>query len=70
MKTIIKYISLLLFSGLILPFYNSKTLHKPMAQVNPKTIAPAIDTHHTKNGKMRYFIWQGLEEIFFPELIN
>ena len=70
MKPIIKYISLLLFSGLILPFYNSKTLHKPMAQITPKTIAPAIGKHQPKKGKMRYFIWQELEEIFFPELIN
>lgn len=70
MKPIIKYISLLLFSGLILPFYNSKTLQKPMAQVTPKTIAPAINKRHPQKRQTQYFIWQGLEEIFFPELIN
>ena len=70
MKPIIKYISLLLFSGLILPFYNSKTLQKPMAQAKPKTIAPAIEQSHPKKWQTHYFIYQELEEIFFPLLIN
>lgn len=70
MKPIVKYISLLLFSGLILPFYNANRLQKNMAQVSSKAIAPAIEQSQPKTERTHFFIYQELAKIFFPELTN
>jgi hypothetical protein len=68
MKTIIKYISLLLFSGLILPFYNSK--HKKTGSKQCQNhVSPVIESHRAqKSGKMRiqYFIYQDIAEMLLP----
>jgi hypothetical protein len=70
MKLIIKYISLLLFGGLILPFYNANKLQKSTVQVNPKAVSPAIEQPGPKKERTHFFIYQELAEIFLPELTN
>lgn len=65
MKPVIKYISLLLFGGLILPFYNSHTVQKkPVSDVKPAaavTKATGTDTPPTQ-----YFIYRDIAEMIFP----
>jgi hypothetical protein len=70
MKTIIKYISLLLFSGLILPFYHLPG-HKKMALSHAVKPVAAIKTTHIANpGPAHSFIYQDIAEMLFPQLIN
>jgi hypothetical protein len=66
MKPIIKYISLLLFSGLILPFYNSLNTKKPAAKATTVMNNP----RPSKNRSAHCFIYQVIAEIYFPEFTN
>lgn len=65
-----KYISLLLFSGLILPFYNASILQKTITRASPKAITPVIEQSHPKKETTYFFIYQELAKILFPELVN
>jgi len=66
MKPIIKYISLLLFSGLILPFFNSSNTKKQAIQGAACITAP----RPLKNRGPHSFIYQAIADIYFPELTN
>jgi hypothetical protein len=66
MKPIIKYISLLLFSGLILPFYNSTGLKKASAPNPIKVIRPANKTDQAGTGRIKYLIYQDIAEMLLP----
>lgn len=70
MKSIIKYISLLLFSGLILPFYNSDSLKKLSMQVVPRHASAVNKTRAKQTGPAYFFIYQDIAEIVFPQLKN
>jgi len=63
---IIKYISLLLFSGLILPFCNSSNTKKTTVKA-----AAGINTSPpSKNHGPHCFIYQAIAEMYLPELTN
>ena len=65
MKNIIKYISLLLFSGLILPFYNIKSIKNTTAARNAKHIS-AVKSPPANPGLIQYFLYQDIAEMLFP----
>lgn len=66
MKPIVKYISLLLFSGLILPFYNASNKKPPAAKATTIINTPIpLKTQGT-----HYFIYEAIAEWYFPELTN
>ncbi|MES2064654.1 MAG: hypothetical protein V4456_22240 [Bacteroidota bacterium] len=61
-----KYISLLLFSGLILSFCNSSNTKKPAVKA-----ATGINTPPPlKNHGPHCFIYQAIAEMYLPELTN
>jgi hypothetical protein len=72
MKAIIKYISLLLFSGLILPFYNTG-IHKLSAddqfKKNLLSQSPAIHPYYNSSPFAALFFKEIAEELF-PVLKN
>ena len=70
MKAIIKYISLLLFSGLILPFYNA-AIHKLSGHDQFKKNSPtqAIYPHYNTSPFAAFFFKEIAEELF-PVLKN
>ncbi|MGY4538922.1 hypothetical protein ACVW0P_003345 [Mucilaginibacter sp. UYNi724] len=70
MEPIIKYISLLLFSGLILPFYNSSTHKNHVLPHTTKTALASNKTRAATPGHAHSFIYQDIAEILFPQLIN
>jgi hypothetical protein len=72
MKTIIKYISLLLFSGLILPFYNAGT-HKLSADDQfKKILVTKTNTIHTPYTAtpLAALVFKEIAEKLFPVLKN
>jgi hypothetical protein len=66
MKNIIKYISLLLFSGLILPFYNINIIKNIAALNNAKHISAVTDLRPANTGQIQYFLYQDIAEMLFP----
>jgi hypothetical protein len=66
MKNIIKYISLLLFSGLILPFYNINTIKNTTASNNAKHVSVVKDPRPANPGLIQYFLYQDIAEMLFP----
>jgi hypothetical protein len=70
MKPIIKYISLLLFSGLILPFCNSTDLKKASAPNDVKIILPGNKIYLAATGQIEYFIYQDIAEMLLPQPKN
>jgi hypothetical protein len=69
MKPIIKYISLLLFSGLILPC-NSTDLKKASVPNDVKIILPGNKTDPAATGQIEYFIYQDIAEMLLPQPKN
>jgi hypothetical protein len=72
MKAIIKYISLLLFSGLILPFYNAgipKLSGHDQFKKNLFTQSQAIHPHYNTSPFAAFFFKEIAEELF-PVLKN
>jgi hypothetical protein len=66
MKNIIKYISLLLFSGLILPFYNINSI-KPIATANSAKHVSVVKSPRLANPvQIQYFLYQDIAEMLFP----
>jgi hypothetical protein len=66
MKNIIKYISLLLFSGLILPFYNINN-SKPITAANSaKRVSEVKHPRPANPGRIQYFLYQDIAEMLFP----
>ncbi|MFD0766520.1 hypothetical protein ACFQZI_16790 [Mucilaginibacter lutimaris] len=69
MKAFINYISLLLFSGLILLFYNT-SIHKNDALSAIRPISAINKTRAANPGHTHSFIYQDVVEILLPQLIN
>jgi hypothetical protein len=66
MKNIIKYISLLLFSGLILPFYNINTIKNITAANNAKHVSAVKSPRPANPVRIQYFLYQDIAEMLFP----
>jgi hypothetical protein len=66
MKNIIKYISLLLFSGLILPFYNINSTKNITAANNTKPVSAVKHPRPANPGLIQYFLYQDIAEMLFP----
>jgi hypothetical protein len=72
MKAIVKYISLLLFSGLILPFYNTgirKLSGDDQFKKNLLTQSHAVCTHYNTSPFATLF-FKEIAEKLFPVLKN
>jgi hypothetical protein len=66
MKNIIKYISLLLFSGLILPFYNINSIKNTIAANHAKHVSEVKHPRPANPGLIQYFLYQDIAEMLFP----
>jgi hypothetical protein len=69
MKTMMKYLSLLIFSGLIIPFYDTA----PVCNINPKPILPQTAIYNTIAHKTRvvsFSFYNSVIEKIFPVLKN
>lgn len=66
MKNIIKYISLLLFSGLILPFYNIKNIKNTTAASHAKHVSAVKHPRPASPVRIQYFLYQDIAEMLFP----
>ncbi|MBB5397421.1 hypothetical protein HDC91_003488 [Mucilaginibacter sp. AK015] len=70
MKPIIKYISLLLFSGLILPFYNSTRHQNAIAPGKTKAALNKHSSSQADSVTTQYFIYKDIAEMLFPNITN
>jgi hypothetical protein len=66
MKPFIKYISLLIISGLILIYYNTGRLSSPVNQI--RYAEPAMATSAVKLEDAGYSFYQNVAPIVFPAL--
>ena len=69
MKLIIKYISLLLFSGLILPFCSVKSLQIATA-ISVKTAAQVAKLQRKKPADLLPYLYPELADVLLPALKN
>jgi hypothetical protein len=72
MKSVIRYISLLLYSGLILPFYNNRSIKIKYAAAPTitKQVSAVNNPRPANSGSIQYFLYQDVVEMLFPQPKN